>query len=262
MLPADQTGVKPLLEVREVSHVYSSGLVPSRRAVPALNAVSLDVLQGEVLGLVGESGSGKSTLARILVGLMKPSSGSVLLNGMPILGPMTRQDKRRTRRLCQIVFQDPHTALNPYLSIETSMAEALASAGVPRAARHRQACKLLASVGLDHQVLGRRPAAFSGGQKQRIVLARALAVQPQVLILDEPTASLDLSVQAGILNLLLDLRTRFGLTYVVISHDLDVVGYLSDRIGVLRRGRLIECTEAERFLSGPQRPYSRELLGL
>jgi len=142
------------------------------------------------------------------------------------------------------------------------MAEALASAGVPRLQRKAQAERLLASVGLDKDVLTRRPAAFSGGQKQRIVVARALAVSPRILILDEPTASLDLSVQAGILNLLLDLRRAYGLSYLLISHDLDVVGYMSDRIGVLRRGRLIECAEAEHFLSGPERPYSRELLGL
>ncbi len=251
-----------ILEARAVTHFYASGLVRSRRAVPALNSVNLQVYEGETLGLVGESGSGKTTLARILVGLIRPSQGMVLLNGQAILRRTTRREKRLRRRLCQIVFQNPHSSLNPYLNIETSMSEALASAGVPRSARESEAVRLLASVGLDKDVLSRRPAAFSGGQKQRIVLARALAVSPRVLILDEPTASLDLSVQAGILNLLLDLRRQYGLTYVLISHDLHVVGYMSDRIGVLRRGRLIECAEAERFLAGPERPYSRELLGL
>lgn len=251
-----------VLEARAVTHFYASGLVRSRRAVPALNSIDLQVHDGETLGLVGESGSGKSTLARILVGLIRPTHGMVLLNGRAILRRTTRREKRLRRRLCQIVFQSPHSSLNPYLSIETSMSEALASAGVARSEWTQQASQLLASVGLDKDVLQRRPGAFSGGQKQRIVLARALAVSPRVLILDEPTASLDLSVQAGILNLLLDLRRQYGLTYVLISHDLDVVGYMSDRIGVLRRGRLIECADAERFLAGPERPYSRELLGL
>ena len=256
------SGPTTILAAQDVTHYYAAGLVRSRRAVPALNSINLQVYDGEILGLVGESGSGKTTLAQILVGLIRPSRGVVLLNGTPILRRSSRREKRLRRRLCQIVFQNPHSSLNPYLSIETSMAEALASAGVPRLQRKAQAERLLASVGLDKDVLTRRPAAFSGGQKQRIVVARALAVSPRILILDEPTASLDLSVQAGILNLLLDLRRAYGLSYLLISHDLDVVGYMSDRIGVLRRGRLIECAEAEHFLSGPERPYSRELLGL
>ena len=232
------------------------GAASDGRAVQAVTDVSLSLHQGETLGLVGESGCGKSTLGRILAGIMAPTTGRVLLDGA---SPMQAGHKVTTR--IQTVFQDPFASLNPRKRIGDSIAEGPIAHGiVTRAASGALVADWLARVGLDPDVAQRFPHQFSGGQRQRVAIARALAMRPDILICDEPVASLDVSIQAQILNLFLDLRRDLGLTCLFISHDLNVVRHVSDRVAIMYLGRIVELGEAGQVYAAAGHPYTRALL--
>lgn len=253
----------PLLEAREVSRHYRRGGGRWGRRPPPLRAVdrvSLWVGETETVGLVGESGSGKSTLARLLLRLEAPTAGFVLFRGRDVAA-LSGPELRRFRREVQIVFQDPFASLNPRLTVGNMLREILRVHGLARGARaERRIEELLALVGLDPEAARRHPHEFSGGQRQRIGIARALSVEPRLIVADEPVSALDVSVQAQVLNLLRDLRDRLGLAYVFISHDLAVVRQMSDRIAVMRAGELVEVAPAEDLFSRPGHPYTRTLL--
>jgi ABC-type glutathione transport system ATPase component len=224
----------------------------------ALDGVDLEVGEGETVGVVGESGSGKTTLGRALLGLQRREAGSVRYRGQEVGGPEVSQPA--LRRLAQIVFQDSQSSLNPRLSVARTLGEVLGVTGWPRERVGAEVLRLLELVGLPPEVATALPHALSGGQRQRVGIARALAVKPEFMVLDEPVSALDVSVQARILNLLLDLQQRMGLTYLFISHDLAVVRRMSDRILVLREGRVVEAGPTEEIISRPSHPYTRALL--
>ncbi|MGA3372066.1 MAG: ATP-binding cassette domain-containing protein [Terracidiphilus sp.] len=254
-----------LIEVDSVSKSYPRrmGLRTEQRAV--VEEVSLTIEAGETLGLAGESGSGKTTLARMILGLTKPSAGVVRVDGIDV-ARASGAEMRRLRRQMQPVFQDPYAALNPRMKVLEIVTEPLVihrgEAGIrtDRAALRAKATELLAEVGLDESALGRHPHEFSGGQRQRINIARALALRPKLLILDEPVSSLDVSVGAQIVNLLRRLQQEQGLTYLFISHSMPLVRYLSTRIAVMERGRLVETGEAVALCANPQQTYTRQLI--
>ncbi|MDT0157965.1 ABC transporter ATP-binding protein [Microbacterium sp. ARD32] len=220
-------------------------------ATVAVDGVSLTVPHGEVVGLVGESGSGKSTVARAIVGLARPASGSILLNGAPV--------PRRGRRSVQMVFQDPQSSLDPRMSVARSIAEAFGPE-VPRADRPAEISRLLELVHLDPARAAARPSELSGGQRQRVAIARALAARPEVIIADEITSALDVSVQGAVLNLVRDLQRELGLSMLFISHNLAVVRYVASTVAVMRGGRIVEQGPVEQILESPEHPYTRELL--
>ena len=229
---------------------------------PALKGVSFELHAGETLGLVGESGSGKSTLARIVLGLIDATSGHVVFEGRR-LDSFTRADWRAYRRRVQVVFQDPRSALNWRVRIEEIVTEPLRNYGVgDRRSRPARAAELLEQVGVSSKLLERRPPEVSGGQLQRVAIARALALAPSYLVCDEPLSALDVSVQAGVMNLLLDLQLERELSLLFISHDLDVVRHLSDRVMVMYQGEIVEEAAADDIYARPQHPYSQALLGL
>ena len=242
-----------ILEARGITVTYGHG----RRRATALADADLAVGAGESVGIVGESGSGKTTLARALVGLVPPSAGQILLDGTPV-------GRRRTRaqiRSLQMVYQDPSSSLNPAMRIGPMLAELLAYHRIVPAVRVPERTReLLEMVGLPASVASARPRDLSGGQRQRVGIARALALEPTVLIADESVAALDVSVQAGILNLLSDLRDRLGLTLLFISHDLSVIRHISDRVVVMRDTRILDDRPAGELFADPQHPYTRELL--
>lgn len=228
--------------------------------VRAVDDVDLQIRRGETLGLVGESGSGKTTLGRTLLRLIEPTAGEAYFDGEDIFR-MDRRELLRLRRRAQIVFQDPYGSLNPRLTVGETLREVL---HVHRLARGRAAdervAELLELVGLSPDHAGRYPHEFSGGQRQRIGIARALSVEPEFIICDEPVSALDVSVQAQILNLLRDLQDQLGLTYLFIAHDLSVVEHLSDRIAVMYLGKIVEIGEADDIIGEPQHPYTKALL--
>ncbi len=251
----------PLLEVRDLRRHYRTGSLPWRAApVRALDGVSFDLARGETLAVVGESGSGKSTLARAILRLEEPDAGSVRFDGTDVLSLPPRA-LRALRRRMQIVFQDVGGALNPRMTVAAAVAEGLEIhrlASRPEIPSRVQA--LLEEVGLDPGLGARYPAALSGGQRQRVVIARALAVEPTLLVLDEPVSALDVSVQAQVLNLLLDLQARRGLSYIYIAHDLAVVRQIAHRVAVMYLGRVVELGETEPLLARPLHPYTQALL--
>jgi oligopeptide/dipeptide ABC transporter ATP-binding protein len=228
--------------------------------VRAVDAVDLDIAPGEILGLVGESGCGKSTLARTLLGVQRESAGDIVLHGRTV-GGLEPEEARRARSDIQYVHQDPGAALDPWWSIGRSLEEGLTIRGnrspADRKARVRRA---LSEVGLDPATAGRYPHELSGGQLRRVGIARILVLEPRLVILDEPTAGLDLSVQATVLRLLRDLQARLGLTYLFISHDLSVVRRLCDRVAIMYLGRIVETAPTEEAFSAPRHPYTRALL--
>ena len=228
--------------------------------VRAVEGVSFELRRGETLGLVGESGSGKSTTARAIVGLVPVAEGSVRLDGTELVGAPAAL--RRARPRLQMVFQDPYASLNPRMTVSSIVGEPLVvhRRVVGRAALDARVCRLLETVGLDASLRRRYPHEFSGGQRQRIGLARALALEPDVILLDEPVSALDVSVQAQVLNLLEDLRRRLGLTYLFIAHNLGVVRHVSDRIAVMYLGRLVELADKIELFTRPRHPYTRMLL--
>ncbi len=232
----------------------------TRRPVQAVTDVSLSVGRGEAVGLVGESGSGKSTIGRLLLGLLPPSAGRVLLDGTDLTGNRG-EALRQVRRRMQLVFQDPYSSLDPRRRVGDQIADGLAIHGlVPQAGRRAAVAALLEQVGLPPGHAGRFPHEFSGGQRQRVGIARALATGPEFLVADEPVSALDVSVQAQVLALLADLRTRLDLGLLFISHDLHVVRSLCDRVLVLYLGRVMEEGPAADVLRDPRHPYTRALL--
>jgi|RhiMethySRZTD1v2_1073278.scaffolds.fasta_scaffold00178_60 oligopeptide/dipeptide ABC transporter ATP-binding protein len=232
------------------------GSLVETRTVRALDRVSLSIRPGEVVGLVGESGCGKSTLGRIIAGILPPTSGTARIGGEPV---MIGGRKRTTR--VQMVFQDPFASLDPRMRVGQAIAEGpIAHAIIRRADASPYVKKWLEAVGLDYDFAGRFPHQFSGGQRQRIAIARALAMTPDVLVCDEPVASLDVSIQAQIINLFLKLRRELGLTMLFISHDLGVVRHISDRIAIMYLGRIVETGDARRVYADPLHPYTRALL--
>ncbi|MEE9391126.1 MAG: ATP-binding cassette domain-containing protein [Planctomycetota bacterium] len=228
--------------------------------VRALDDVSLEIAPGESLGLVGESGSGKSTLLRVILGLYAPDRGVVKMRGEVISGLSPRQRRPWSRHL-QVVFQDPYASLNPRMRVVDIVGEPLREfdPSLARAARRNRTGELLAEVGLTADALDRYPHEFSGGQRQRIGIARALALEPDLLLLDEAVSALDVSVQAQILNLLADLKAEKGLSYLFVSHDLAVVRAIADRIAVMHRGQLVEIGLRDEILRTPQHPYTQRL---
>ena len=242
-----------LLEARNLSKSYG-------RDALAVDDVSLSIERGETLGLVGESGSGKSTVARMVLGLIEPTSGTVSFDGEPITG-IPQHRLRPIRRRMQPVFQDPFAALNPRMRVEQIVAEPLVIHERSSKNERRQQCRdLLRSVGLDDSALPRFPHEFSGGQRQRINIARALALRPELLVLDEPVSALDVSVGAQIVNLLRDLQREYSLTYLFISHSMPLVRYLATNIAVLHRGKLVEYGSRDQICEHPQQSYTQTLL--
>ncbi|MBQ2145264.1 MAG: ABC transporter ATP-binding protein [Oscillospiraceae bacterium] len=227
--------------------------------VKAVDDISLSINKGEIVGLVGESGSGKTTLARVLLSLTRKTSGNIYIDGVDI-SKAKGSEMKRLRKDVAVVFQDPASNLNPRQTVESSIMRPLIIHGTPRAEARQKAKEVLAMVKMDERYLDSYPHQLSGGQLQRIAIARALALNPKVMILDEPTSALDISVQAQILNLLLDLQEQTGITYLVITHDLNVIKYISDRIAVMYLGRLVEFGPTEAIAYNAKHPYTRGLL--
>jgi len=249
---------KPVIDVRHVSRFFPArrGLLSGNALLRAVDDASLRIFPNETVGLVGESGSGKTTLGRIAVGLLAPSEGEVRLNGA-----MPREKRGKSRpHVAQMVFQDPFSSLNPRLPVGLSIAEPLTCRGVPRAERLERAAAMLERVGLLPEHGTRYPHQFSGGQRQRIAIARAIIQQPEVVVCDEPVSSLDMSVQAQMLNLFKELQTSFRLSYLFISHDLQVVGYMCSRIAVMYLGRIVEMAPRTALFNKPGHPYTQALL--
>jgi oligopeptide/dipeptide ABC transporter ATP-binding protein len=251
----------PLLEVRDLTihFVVRHRLFSSDIVVHAADKVSLCVMSGETLGLVGESGSGKTTVGRGTLKLIELTSGEVLLEGQNI-GKLRGKTLRELRRKMQMVFQDPTDSLNPRFTCRQTLMDALAHAGCQRSERLMRAVELLASVGLEVSDLDKYPHQFSGGQQQRIAIARALAFTPKLLILDEPTASLDVSVKTQVTQLLRDLQKKFNLSFILISHDLSNVKYMTDRVAVMYLGQIVEVGNTSEIFSNPMHPYTRVLI--
>jgi ABC-type glutathione transport system ATPase component len=253
---ATGSGVGPLVEARGLTKEYVRGTERTR----VVDAVSFAIAPGETLGLVGESGSGKSTVARMLLRLVEPSAGEVLFDGQP-LPAASSAAMRMLRRRMQIVFQDPYAALNPRMTVRKILAEPFAIHREPSPeGLSTRLQELLHSVGLDDSALPRYPHEFSGGQRQRINIARALAMRPQFLVLDEPVSALDVSVGAQVINLLRVLQRTLGLTYLFISHSMPLVRYLCDRVAVMQRGRLVEIGECMQVCEAPRNAYTRQLI--
>lgn len=225
----------------------------------ALKGVSIDIRPGECVGLVGESGSGKTTLGRALLGLAPVTAGSIKLNGREI-AHASRQERRELARDIQVVFQDPYSSLNPSMTIEEILAEPLTVRNWTKADASRRVRELLDSVALPSDAADRRPKEFSGGQRQRIAIARALALEPQLIVCDEPVSALDLSTQAKVLELFLDIQERTGVAYLFISHDLAVVHHLSHRIAVMYQGEIVEWGNGEQVSTNPSHPYTKRLM--
>jgi peptide/nickel transport system ATP-binding protein len=263
MSAAPLSVAEPLLRVENLAREYT---MPRERlfgpppTVKALNDVSFTIEAGRSLGIVGESGSGKSTLARLVMALDAPTAGRVFLQGRD-LHALPREELRRARRDFQMVFQDPYGSLDPRQTIARIVSEPLGAQGdVPRDEQRRQAGAALEAVGLRANDLGKYPHEFSGGQRQRIAIARALITRPRLIVADEPVSALDVSVQAQVLNLMRDLQAEFGVTYMLISHDLAVVHHLCEDVAVLWQGRIVEQGPPERLFTAAEHPYTRTLL--
>ena len=278
-LPADPDPGEPLLWVDGLTKHFTGGEGPlgglkvdrdgdgrlplsvERERVRAVDDVSFDVRRGEILGLVGESGCGKSTLARTILRLVEPTEGAVYFKGRN-LAELGAGALREVRQDAQLIFQDPQSSLNPRMKVGRIVEEPMRAHGMLDAeGREARARDLLETVGLDPQHHNRYPHAFSGGQRQRINLARALSVQPDLVVCDEPVSALDVSIQAQVLNTMRELQEEFGLTYVFIAHDLSVVRHISDRVAVMYLGNLVEVAGKEELFENPQHPYTRALLG-
>ncbi|MDB5413525.1 MAG: transporter ATP-binding protein [Rubritepida sp.] len=257
--PAASTA-EPVLRLSGVKKTYRrGGWFGGGVVIPAVQSADFTLVKGETLGLVGESGSGKSTLARCIVNLVHPESGEIRFHGTD-LRPLSRSARKPFRQRVQMIFQDPYASLNPRRMVGEAIAEGPITHGTPRTEALERARELLALVQLDPGAMTRYPHEFSGGQRQRIGIARALAMRPELLIADEPVSALDVSVQAQVLALLADLRLRFGLTMLFITHDLRVAARICDRVAVMQRGAIVELGPTARVFGAPEHPYTRELL--
>jgi peptide/nickel transport system ATP-binding protein/oligopeptide transport system ATP-binding protein len=261
-LPGDGPGER-LLVVRNLTKHFpiTKGALLRRRVgeIHAVDDVSFTVQRGETFGLVGESGCGKSTTARLILKLLTATSGEVEFDGVPIF-PLGASETRTLRAEMQVVFQDPFASLNPRHTVRRIVAEPMIVQGRPRKEARARVEELLVLCGLCREHASRYPHEFSGGQRQRIGVARALALSPRLIILDEPVSALDVSIQAQIVNLLEDLQAQLGLTYVFIAHDLSVVRHISDKVGVMYLGQLVEVTDRDRLYEQPKHPYTVALL--
>jgi peptide/nickel transport system ATP-binding protein len=252
---------RSLLKVEGLDKTYrqGGGFLGKVRTVHAAKDVSFLLKRGETIGIVGESGSGKSTVARLIVRLMQPDAGTIDLDGID-LAPLSKRELKPHRRRVQMVFQDPYASLNPRRKIGEIIAEGPVANGVPKSKALERARELLGLVGLKPEVAERYPHEFSGGQRQRIGLARALAMDPEVLVADEPVSALDVSVQAQVLDLLTEIRERLGLSVIFITHDLRVAAQVCDTIVVMSKGEVVERGRVAEVFADPQHPYTRELL--
>jgi peptide/nickel transport system ATP-binding protein len=251
-----------LVEVRRLTKHFVRGgaILAARSVVRAVDDVSFSIAEGETFGLVGESGSGKSTTGRCLLRLIEPTSGEVIFRGENVVA-FDRRRMRAARRDMQMVFQDPYSSLNPRMRAGAIVEEPLIIHRIgKRAERREKVAELFRLVGLDPALRERYPHEFSGGQRQRIGLARALALNPSFVIADEPVSALDVSIQAQVVNLLVDLQTRLGLTYLFIAHDLRLVRHVCNRVAVMYMGRIVEMGVTERLFAQPQHPYTKALL--
>lgn len=237
----------------------TKGIKERKLFVKAVDGVTLTINKGEIVGLVGESGSGKTTIARVLLNLTKPTDSHVIFNGVN-LSKATRKEIKKFRTEVAVVFQDPASNLNPRDTVLKSITRPLILHGMPRSLAKQKAIESLELVKMDTRYLNSYPHQLSGGQLQRIAIARALVLEPKVMILDEPTSALDISVQAQILNLLIDLQEKFRLTYLVITHDLNVIRYISDKVAVMYLGKLVEYGPTEEVIKNPKHPYTKGLM--
>lgn len=248
-----------LIQVKNLKQYYNVG---TAQEVKAVDDVSFEIYKGETFGLVGESGSGKSTIGRAIVNLFKPTGGEILFNGERHLQRQTLAAKRAFNKNVQMIFQDPYASLNPRMKVRDIIAEGIDVHGLAANDKERidRVNDLLETVGLNIDHATRYPHEFSGGQRQRIGIARALAVEPQFIVCDEPISALDVSIQAQVINLLEQLQAKKGLTYLFIAHDLSMVKYFSDRIGMMYHGKLVELAEAQQLYDNPKHPYTQSLL--
>ena len=254
----------PLLDVRDlkVHFPFKRGPIWARKhgVVRAVDGLSFSVAAGETYGLVGESGCGKSTTARAILNLVKPTSGKVTFEGQSIAG-LSESSMRRYRSEMQMIFQDPFASLNPRMTVGAIISEPMKIFRTHDAKTRRlEVMRLMDLVGLNPRYLNRYPHEFSGGQRQRIGVARALSLEPKLIVCDEPISALDVSIQAQVINLLMDLQQKLGLTYVFIAHDLSVVRHISDRVGVMYLGRIVESAPVDELFNAPQHPYTKALL--
>jgi oligopeptide transport system ATP-binding protein len=252
----------PLVEVKNLKKYFPKkrGLFGREKTyVKAVDDVSFTIYKGETLGLVGESGCGKSTTGRMLMRLLDPTEGQILFEGKEI-SSLNDNQIREMRKEFQMVFQDPYASLNPRMKVGDIISEPLIIHGCPKEKREERVQKLLEVVGLSAYHANRYPHEFSGGQRQRIGIARALAVNPKLIIADEPVSALDVSIQSQILNLLKDLQDEFQLTYLFIAHDLSVVEHISDRVGVMYLGKIVELADKETLFQNPMHPYTKALI--
>ena len=261
---SDKANGGVLLEVKEVTKTFRKrggfSFLGSHDVVQALDNVSLTIRRGETLGLVGESGSGKSTLGRAILNLIPITSGSVVFEGRD-LAMASAAEMRLLRRRMQIVFQDPYSSLHPRMTVRQTICDGLRAGGInDKSEMDGRVDELVRAVGLGPVHVDVYPHQLSGGQRQRVAIARALSVKPSFIVADEPVSALDVSIQAQILNLLADIQAEFGLTYLFISHDLNVIRYLADRVAVMHQGRIVEEAPARDLFAAPQHPYTRLLL--
>jgi len=254
--PAAAGGTHPLLQIDDVSVVYGAG---TRNAFQALKGVSLDIRQGECVGLVGESGSGKSTLGKAVLGLVPVSGGAIRFDGKDITN-LAGGARRRLARDIQVVFQDPYGSLDPFMTVGDILAEPLVVSGGSRAEARRLVSEMLDRVHLPQDSLQRYPSEFSGGQRQRIAIARALVRRPRLIVCDEPVSALDLTTQASIIDLFIELQRDTGVSYLFVTHDLGVVRRVSHRISVMYKGEIVESGPADQITRAPEHPYTQRLL--
>ncbi|MFQ3543706.1 dipeptide ABC transporter ATP-binding protein [Halobacillus rhizosphaerae] len=252
---------KELVRVEGLKKYFnlSNGVFSKKSVVKAVDDLSFSVQKGETLGIVGESGCGKSTTGRLLLRLLEATEGEIYFEGKNIT-TMNKKELKKNRRHFQMIFQDPFASLNPRMKVEEIIEEPMKTVGIEKSKRKQRMLKLLNDVGIPESYRDRYPHEFSGGQRQRIGIARALALEPKFIVADEPVAALDVSIQAQIINLLVDLQKEYQFTYLFIAHDLSVVQYISDRVGVMYLGQMMELSESDELYENPLHPYTQALL--